>query len=178
MNREPLIILGSARKNSDTRFYVNFVFDGIQHTIIDLSDLKISMYNYEGDYKSDDDFNPLKNAMQQHSIIIFATPVYWYAMSAIMKNLFDRFTDISTIEKETGRKLKNKSVFLLAVGEEEKLPPGFEVPFQLTAEYFDMIYRGSIYFISKKRLLNDKSKEDKIIFLEKIKAISKENDLL
>ena len=83
--------------------------------------------------------------MLQHQKLVFATPVYWYAMSGSMKVLFDRLTDLVTIQKVAGRKLMGKQVYLVAVGAEDTLPVGFEVPFRRTASYFDMQYVAGFY---------------------------------
>ena len=37
-------------------------------------------------------------------------------------------------------------MFLLSVGSNEDFPEGFKVPFELSAEYLDMHYQGSIYY--------------------------------
>ncbi len=155
----PLIILGSARQESDTKSYVDFVFDQTEHNLYDLLKYNISSYNYSGVYPSSDNFKQLIEELLNHDIIIFATPVYWYSMSGLMKNVFDRFTDLVTIQKATGRKLKNKSVFLLAVGTDQKLPDGFEIPFQKTADYLEMNYKGCAYFSTDNKH-SDKDKSD------------------
>ena len=77
--------------------------------------------------------------------IVFATPVYWYAMSAPLKIFFDRLTDMTENLKRLGKKLKDKPVWVIATGTENVLPDGFEVPFARTAGYFGMSYRGCAY---------------------------------
>jgi multimeric flavodoxin WrbA len=77
--------------------------------------------------------------------IVFATPVYWYAMSGVMKIFFDRLSDLISTSKPLGRGLAGKSVYLFSTGSELEMPDGFEVPFKRTAEYFDMNYVKSIY---------------------------------
>jgi multimeric flavodoxin WrbA len=72
--------------------------------------------------------------------IIFATPVYWYAMSGLMKVFFDRFTELLSTHKPLGKALKGKKIYLISTGSESELPPGFETPFKLTSEYFEMNY--------------------------------------
>ena len=80
----------------------------------------------------------------------------------------DRLTDLTTIRKEWGKSLKGKCVVILAVGSDEHLPEGFEIPFKQTAEYLDMEYWGSIYDST----MVPKSKEDfrksREVFIRKI----------
>src|SRR5688572_8351188 len=91
-----LVILGSARRDSHTLELVEAVLDGKPATRIDLQDFDIQQYEY--DQPADrDDFIKVAEAMAAHSVIVFATPVYWYAMSGRMKVLFDRFTDLVTV---------------------------------------------------------------------------------
>ncbi|MBS1537372.1 MAG: NAD(P)H-dependent oxidoreductase [Bacteroidetes bacterium] len=165
----PLIIIGSARKNSNTRYYVDKIFDEIDCKVLDLLDYQISPYNYDGKYPSSDNFYQLVEEIVYHDTLIFATPVYWYSMSGLMKNLYDRFSDLLTIQKETGKKLKNKNIILLAVGADSKLPEGFEIPFKLTAEYFGLKYLNSIYISTN--MLN--SKQDNNVEINKFKEIIK-----
>lgn len=79
-------------------------------------------------------------------VIVFATPVYWYAMSGSLKIFFDRLTDLVTTSKELGRALAGKKVYLFATGTDEELPFGFDTPFIKTSEYFSMSFKQSIYF--------------------------------
>jgi multimeric flavodoxin WrbA len=73
-------------------------------------------------------------------------------MSALMKTFFDRFSDLITYRKTTGRQLKGKSTLLIAVGADQYLPDGYEIPFKSTSEYLDMNYLGHIYHCTKNEL--------------------------
>jgi len=146
MTEKPLVILASARKQSDTKDFLNTVFADNDYDLVDLLDFYISPYSYLNNYPGTDDFLKIIDELINHKVIVFATPVYWYAMSGIMKTFFDRFTDIVTTKKHLGRQLQGKSTFLLAVGAEEELPNGFEIPFKLTSEYLHMRYQDCIYF--------------------------------
>jgi hypothetical protein len=57
----------------------------------------------------------------------------------------DRLSDLITIRKDLGRKLRGKSMAILASGTDDDLPEGFEAPFRLTADYLGMKYIGSFY---------------------------------
>lgn len=146
MTDKPLIILASARKNGQTKGFIKKLFFGREYKLIDLLDFHISAYDYSNHYPDTDTFLKITEELLSHKIIVFATPVYWYAMSGLLKNFFDRLTDLVTTEKHLGRQLKGKFILLCAVGSDPELPKGFEVPFELTAKYFNMIYLDKIYY--------------------------------
>ena len=155
MEEKPLILLGSARKNSDTGKLVSALFADTEIRLADLLDYRISPYSYEGRYPDDDSFQELVQLMLLHQVVVFATPVYWYAMSGHMKNFFDRLTDLVTTHKKLGRQLEGKSTFLVAVGAETALPDGFEIPFQLTSAYFKMTFMASYYHKTGREYVKD-----------------------
>lgn len=149
MNDRPLVILASARKNSDTALFVDTVFKDMRVDKIDLLDYKITTFDYSSAYPHYDEFKAVVDCILKHRIVVFATPVYWYAMSGLLKVFFDRFTDLVTVDKKTGRLLEGKSTFLIAVGADKEMPEGFEVPFQLTSNYLNLSYGGAIYHSTK-----------------------------
>jgi len=160
MAPKALIILGSARKGGDTQKLVNRLFNKENATVLDLLDYHIFPYNYGGVYPKEDSFLLLINQMLKHQKIIFATPVYWYAMSGLIKTFFDRMTDVVTIQKQFGRKMNGKEVYLVSVGTDDALSQGFEVPFRLTAAYFDMNFIASYYCRTDKIAIERKEKHD------------------
>lgn len=149
MAPEPLVILGSARKDSDTRKLIDRLLNGQKYKLLDLLDFEINPYQYAGNYPSTDQFLYVIDQMVHHDRVVFATPVYWYAMSGLMKTFFDRLTDIVTVHKPLGRQLAGKETFLLAVGSDDALPLGFEVPVKKTSEYFGMHFRAAYYADTK-----------------------------
>lgn len=169
----PLVILASARKRSDTRSFLNKIFADKDYELIDLLDFNILPYSYSNDYSDTDEFLKVVDEMLKHEIIVFATPVYWYAMSGQMKTFFDRFTDIVTTKKHIGRQLNGKSTFLLAVGSDEELPNGFEVPFKLTSDYLDMKYEGCIYYSTKFPKTEKKVQAKIQIFKDMVKSANR-----
>lgn len=109
-----------------------------------LPDFSIGGYDYKH-FNADDAFGGIAQKMAEAGKIVFATPVYWYAMSAPMKVFFDRLTDLTENLKPQGKALAGKPVWVIATGTEDMLPEGFEVPFARTAGYFGMRYRGCAY---------------------------------
>ncbi|AHM61282.1 NADPH-dependent FMN reductase [Flammeovirgaceae bacterium 311] len=170
---QPLVLLGSARKGSDTSKLVERLFAGEKARVLDLLDYKICHYNYSGSYPPDDSFQALVQELLAHPVLVFATPIYWYSMSGHMKVFFDRLTDLVSIAKKQGRQLKGKKVFLMAVGTDDALPEGFEVPFRRTARYLDMEFIASCYFASA--ALEAPLPAEVHAFLKKILALTGEN---
>jgi hypothetical protein len=81
-----------------------------------------------------------------------------------MKVLFDRFTDLVTVRKELGRKLKGRTSFVIACGSEPALPEGFEVPFRETAAYLHMSYGGAFYAQTSKTGLSSSAMARAAVF--------------
>jgi len=113
--------------------------------VVDLSKYNISYYDY--DHKNaDDDFIPLmKRLIGDFDTFVFATPVYWYSMSAIMKVFFDRITDLLTIEKDLGRKLRTKKMAVLSCSDGNDLNESFIDVFEKSADYLGMDFVGHIH---------------------------------
>jgi multimeric flavodoxin WrbA len=141
----PLVILGSARSDGDTRRAIDLAFAPGRIELVILPQHPVGAYDY-AHANADDGFAAIAETMRAAPAIVFATPVYWYAMSAPLKIFFDRLTDLTENLKPTGKALRGKPVWLVAVGTDPELPEGFEVPFRRTAEYFGMVYRGAVYW--------------------------------
>lgn len=143
-----LILLGSARGDGNTRRAADRVCEqlGDRVTLIDLSRQIIRPFSYSSTDHGDD-FLVIIDQMLAHQQIVFATPVYWYAMSGLMKTFFDRITDLLLDESKRGlaRLLAGRSVWLLATGTGEELPPGFHEPFAGTAAYLAMHWQQAFY---------------------------------
>lgn len=144
--KNPLIIFGSSRSNDGTMKAVQLATRGQQIPIVDLAHLSISYYDYS--YRNqDDDFLPLAERMVLHDLLILATPVYWYTMSAIMKTFLDRWSDLLDIRKDLGRRLAGKHLAVIT-SYGVSMPEGFEDAFRQTCTYMDMTYKGCFYYYS------------------------------
>jgi multimeric flavodoxin WrbA len=170
MTGKPVIILGSARKDSDTKNFLERVFVQTDYKLIDLLDFHVSPFSYLHGYSTGDEFLKIIEKLIQEDAIVFATPVYWYAMSGLMKIFFDRLTDLVTIKKPMGKELKGKSTFLIVVGKEEEMPPGFETPFKFTSTYLNMSYEGCIYYSTKHPKSDEIMQHSIDTFISKIKS--------
>ncbi|WP_367007990.1 NAD(P)H-dependent oxidoreductase [Vibrio cholerae] len=135
------VVLGTSKSDGNTRKLVEVFQASTDTTLFDLSDYAISFYDYEH-MNRNDDFIHLINKLVEFDHLVFASPVYWYSMSAQLKVFFDRLSDLLTIEKELGRCLKSKSVSVISTGFNKACPSCFSEPFQL---YLGLVYKGCTY---------------------------------
>ena len=139
-----IVIQGSSRSFGNTYRIVQLLSEQMEVEVVDLNQKKIAPFDYEFENRTDD-FLPLIRRITEYDLIIFATPVYWYTMSGIMKNFFDRITDCLKLEKDTGRKLRGKSMAVISVGSDSEQTEGFFNPFRLSAGYLGMHYLGDVH---------------------------------
>ena len=140
------MLVASARPAGHTAALVRDVFVPPAASVVrDLLAAPLAPYSYAGAYPPGDAFAGLVEQVLRHEVLVLATPVYWYAMSGLLKTFFDRLTDLTTTDRARGRQLRGKRLLLLATGTDAALPPGFEEPFRLTACYLGMVYGGGLY---------------------------------
>lgn len=70
----------------------------------------------------DDDTNDIIDTVEAADILVFATPVYWWGMTAQLKSIIDKFY----CKVETLNKLKKK-VGVIVIGEAEQDDPQYEI---------------------------------------------------
>lgn len=140
----PLALVGSARPDGDAATVCGLVTAELGVEPVHLGALDIRDYAY-GRPAGGDDFLPLARRIAHADGVLLVTPVYWYAMSGVLKRFMDRLTDLVTVEKPLGRRLAGRGVWVAACGSESALPDGFEVPFRRTADYLSMVYGGIVY---------------------------------
>jgi multimeric flavodoxin WrbA len=151
MTNDHIIIFGSSRSKGNTWEAIQeaIAFSSLKNIpVINLNDLNISQYNYNHSNK-DDDFIPVIEKIISYKHIILATPIYWYTMSAIMKIFIDRFTDLLTIRKDLGRKMRGVKLSIItsySVYPEGKR--GFEEIFKYFAEYMGISYNKCLFYYS------------------------------
>jgi multimeric flavodoxin WrbA len=91
-----------------------------------------------------DDGTLLYDAMARSDVFLFATPVYWYGPTAIMKAFVDRLV---VFNKPEGRPLvKGKAALLVSAWEEKgmKAVEPMVRLFELGFEYLELKFEGSL----------------------------------
>jgi multimeric flavodoxin WrbA len=169
MNRT-VIIQGSSRSNGDTNKIVNYIVANNNFDVIDLYTKNIAHYDYEYKNKDDDFIDLITNVIKKYDTIIFATPVYWYSMSGILKVFFDRFSDLLRVHKDTGRKLRGKNMALISCSNYDDLKEGFTMPFIESANYLGMNYIGDIHTYVENEIINNDVKHRIETFVNSIKT--------
>jgi multimeric flavodoxin WrbA len=145
MAQGPVIILGSSRRYGETGKMADYLRAILPMPLYDLNDYDISYFDYEHQNRGDDFLPLITTLINEHHTFIFASPVYWYTMSAVMKTFFDRISDLLKMEKPTGRKLRDKNMAVLSCASENELKPGFHMPFIESAHYLGMQYLGHVH---------------------------------
>ena len=143
-----VIIVGSSRNDGDTANLTKQLIEKSQWDLINLNDYEFSYFDYEHKNRNDDYLNLMRKIVEKYETLIFLTPVYWYSMSGIMKVFFDRFTDLLTVEKELGRKLRGKKMAVMSCSVGENLGENFWLPFSETAKYLGIEYIGNSHAIT------------------------------
>ncbi|CAM1353235.1 flavodoxin family protein [Tenacibaculum insulae] len=145
MIHKTVIIQGSAKSNGNTSTIIEYLNKNNDFDIIDLKTKNIGYFEYDFS-NANDDFIPLMETIaKKYDTIIFATPVYWYNMSGILKTFFDRMSDLLHYKKDLGRLMRGKNMAMISNSGENDLKTGFTMPFIESANYLGMNYLGDTH---------------------------------
>lgn len=151
-----VVIHGSSRKNGNTQYLTYHAVPKEKGTHIYLQDHNIQpiideRHATEGFHEVNDDHKDLIDQMLEHDIIVFATPIYWYAMSGPMKIFIDRWSQIMRDPDYTHfrEEMKGKKVYVIAVGGDNPHIKGLPLmqQFQYICQFYGMTLEG--YVIGK-----------------------------
>ncbi|MFJ8088985.1 flavodoxin family protein [Lysinibacillus sp. NPDC095746] len=145
--------IGSSRAGSNSEQLTNYVLNGINHVKIDLKNLTIEPINdlrhdHNGFQFVDDDYDQIIHAFLTSDLVIFATPIYWYSMSGIMKNMVDRLSHAIRDERfpQLKEKLQTTEAIVLAVGGDDPYIKGLPMiqQFQYIFDFLKMPFSSYI----------------------------------
>ena len=172
MGSKKVVILGSSASDGNTRKAVDVLRSLTDFELIDLNNFKINHYDYQHANTGDEFIQLMHTIINGYDTFIFATPVYWYAMSGVMKIFFDRITDLLDYEKDLGRKFRTKNMAVLTSSVGDHLGDDFFLPFRATANYLGIKYLGNLHTVENKYAPED-LKEFAEIIDQKIKPTNK-----
>jgi multimeric flavodoxin WrbA len=135
-----IALFASSRRNGNTGQLLDRIARSVEVEIVDLSSLRMSAYDYEHRNR-DDDFEPLMARVLEFEQIIFASPVYWYAVSPPMKVFLDRISDYLDLPEllDQGRRLRGKYAHVVCTSIYDEVPPPFIDAFRATFDYLGML---------------------------------------
>ncbi|WP_331280113.1 flavodoxin family protein [Alicyclobacillus macrosporangiidus] len=92
-----LAIYGSSRRHGNTELLADRVVEGLPVEKIYLIEKPVRpiedrRHDPGGFARVDDDYDFVIERVMAHDTLVFATPVYWYGMSGLMKNFIDRWS--------------------------------------------------------------------------------------
>lgn len=140
-----IILFASSRSDGNTAVIANYLSGLIQAPIIDLSARPMAPFSYDNDYPREDAFLETVEQALGYDEWILLTPVYWYTMSAQMKVFFDRLSDILKYHVHYRPHLVGKGMWALCCSSTQEPIPHFFTPFQLSAEYLEMLFLGQLH---------------------------------
>lgn len=151
-----IVFHGSTRKNSNTEILTYQAVPKNQGTHVYLRDYTIhpiidQRHDMDGFTPVDDHHTELIDQLLQHDTIVFATPIYWYSMSTLMKLFIDRWSQIlrDPDYPEFRENLSKKTVYAIIVGGDNPFIKGLPLiqQFQYICDFYKMHFSG--YIIGK-----------------------------
>jgi multimeric flavodoxin WrbA len=138
-----IALLASSRRLGNTGQLMDRIALELNIEVVDLTKLHMSSYDYNH-LNRDDDFEPLMRHVLAHDQIIFATPVYWYAVSPAMKVFLDRISDLLEIPEllSEGRRLRGKNAYVVCTSICDEPSAEFMGAFRETINYLGMQFGG------------------------------------
>jgi len=97
-----IVLFGSPNQNGSTRLLVESFTKGAKeagHTVEEIDVCHANIHpcigcvrcGYEGPCVQKDDVEVIRKKLLQADMVVFATPLYYYGMSAQLKTVIDRF---------------------------------------------------------------------------------------
>lgn len=152
------VIYGGTRQDGNTEILTEQAVQGLSVEKIFLKDYEIKpiedlRHSQGGFSEVSDDYNLIIDRISPHDILIFATPIYWYSMSGIMKNFIDRWSQTLKDSKYPDFKntMSSKRACVIAVGGDEPFLKGlpliqqFQYIFNFIGISFDEYILGKGY---------------------------------
>ena len=141
-----LALFSSARRDGNTGRLIDRVARDLPLEVIDLAEKRIATYTYDHRHR-DDDFEPLMTHLLTFDRLLFASPVYWYSVTAPMKTFLDRISDYLDLPEllDQGRRLREKTAYVICTSVMEAPAPSFIDAFQQTFEYLGMRFGGYVH---------------------------------
>ncbi len=166
-----IAIFASARRNGNTGRLMDRIANELQIEVVDLAEKSISAFDYEHRNRNDD-FEPLMDYVLGFEQIIFASPVYWYAVAPPMKIFIDRISDLLDLPDllERGRRFRSKTAYVVCTSVYDEVPTPFLGAFLETFSYLGMRYGGCAHANCIDGYMPSKYEDDIKSFIDRVRA--------
>ncbi len=141
-----IALFSSSRRLGNTGRLIDRIALELNIEVVDLAGLRVSSYDYDH-LNRNDDFEPLMKHVLAHDQIVFATPIYWYAVSPAMKVLLDRLSDLLELPDllSEGRRLRGKNAYVACTSICDEPSVQFMGAFRETFDYLGMRFGGMVH---------------------------------
>lgn len=118
------VLYGSSRRGGNSDLLANRLVEGIEADAIYLSEYNIQpITDYRhaepGTYPNDD-YHALIARVLKQDVIVFATPIYWYGISGLIKTFIDRWSQSLRENKaDFITQMSSKTAYVIIVGDDE-----------------------------------------------------------
>jgi multimeric flavodoxin WrbA len=138
-----IALFSSSRRNGNTGQWMDCIAKELGIEVVDLATKNISAYDYEHRNRGDD-FEPLMKRVLEFEQIIFASPIYWSAVSPTLKIFLDRISDFLDLPEllDDGRRLRGKRGYVICTSIYDEAPASFVGAFLDTFNYLGMRFGG------------------------------------
>jgi multimeric flavodoxin WrbA len=168
-----IALFASSRRNGNTGRLIDRIATELAIEVVDLSEKRISAYDYEHRNRNDD-FEPLLRRVLAFDQIIFATPVYWYAVSPVMKVFLDRISDFLELPDllGEGRKLRGKHAHVVCTSIYDAAPASFLAAFIDTFDYLGMHFAEVAHANCRDGYVPAKHDRDAVTFAQRVRVLA------
>ena len=141
--------MGSSRNGGNSELLTDFIMKDIPHKKVYIKDLHIEpiddlRHTRNGFQEVKDDYDKVIEQLENSDIAVFATPIYWYSMSGVMKNMIDRLSQAIRDNRYPNLKERLKKIRTIVVVVGGDKPRIKALPliqqFQYTFEFLDMSF--------------------------------------
>ncbi len=141
-----IALFSSSRRYGNTGRLMDRIASKLKIEVVDLASLRLSPYDYDH-LNRDDDFESLMKRVLTHDQVIFASPIYWYAVSPAMKAFLDRISDFLELPEllPEGRRLRGKTAYVVCTSVCDEASPEFMGAFRETFNYLGMHFGGAVH---------------------------------
>jgi len=141
-----IALLSSSRRLGNTGQLIDRIALELNIEVVDLASQRMSSYDYDHRNRNDD-FEPLIRRVLAHDQIIFATPIYWYAVSSGMKIFLDRISDLLELPDllSEGRRFRGKKAYVACTSICDEPSVAFVEAFRDTFGYLGMHFSGVVH---------------------------------